>query len=110
MATGYTAENNAIDIKELETRVHALERDSDENKKAHKEIYNRMETESKERVIVSTQYSFILSKMESMDKKIDEMKNVPGKRWESIITTAITSVTGGLVVAVMALIMGGGGA
>ncbi len=106
----YSPQNNAVDIKELDVRVRTLEHDSDENKKAHKEIYNRIETEAKERVVVSTQYSFILSKIDGMDKKIDDLKAVPSKRWESIVQSAITSVAGGLVVAIMAMVLNGGGA
>jgi len=85
----------------MSQKLLVLERDSERNEAAHKEIFSRIEEISEAKIRTEVQYTNILTKLEKVETVVDELKGKPAKRWETIVSSALQW----LVVAVLAALV-----
>ena len=76
-------------IAVLTQKVLVLERESERNQETHKEFTTRLEEMNSARVRTDVQYTNILTKLEKLENAVEELKEKPAKRWETIVTTAL---------------------
>ncbi len=93
----YTKEQ---DIAVLAQKVIALERESERNQETHKDFLSRLEEINNAKVRTDVQYANIMTKLDKLESAVEELREKPARRWETIVTTALQWI----VVAVMAAI------
>ena len=91
--------------EDFEFRLVALEEDSRRNQQTHKEFFARFESQGKDYTRVDAQYSSIMSTLSKLERTVEELKDKPAKRWDTVIVAIITAVVG----VVVGLVMHGGG-
>lgn len=85
----------------LEKRVSDLERDSERNQHTHKEFYGKFEELGRGQAVADERYSAIQATLVSIQADLKELKEKPGKRWESVVQTVLQWV----VVAILAAVV-----
>lgn len=85
----------------LEKRVADLEKDSERNQHTHKEFYGKFEELGKSQAVADERYSAIQATLVSIQADLKELKEKPGKRWESVVQTVLQWV----VVAILAAVV-----
>ncbi len=93
----YTKEQ---DIAVLAQKVLSLEREAERNQETHKEFTSRLEEINNAKVRTDVQYANIMTKLDKLEIAVEELRQKPARRWETIVTTALQWI----VVAVMAAI------
>ncbi len=88
------------DIAVLAQKVLVLERDSEKNQETHKEFLSRLEEISNAKVRTDVQYANIMTKLDKLEIAVEELREKPARRWETVVTAALQWI----VVAVMAAI------
>ncbi len=78
----------------LSQRVCALEEDGKRNSEAHREFYAKFEQMKIDIAISGNQISGINSKLDEISKDVKEIKENPGKKWETLVMYVLTSVVG----------------
>lgn len=78
-------------------RVEALERDSEHNKEAHKEFYNKLEGSSTSVALINERMNQIKDDTEEIKETVREMKDKPGKRWDGIVDKVIWAVCAAVI-------------
>ena len=103
-----------ITLESLPARVAMLEKKSEENHDAHDTIYNRIEKLESESGRVDEKYKMIIRDLDELKTqqkeillRIETMAQQPAKRWDTAITSIITSVVGGIVGYFLSNIAGG---
>ena len=85
----------------LEKRVADLEKDSERNQHTHKEFYGKFEELGRGQAVADERYSVIQATLVSIQADLKELKEKPGKRWESVVQTVLQWV----VVAILAAVV-----
>lgn len=85
----------------LEKRVADLEKDSERNQHTHKEFYGKFEELGRGQAVADERYSAIQATLVSIQADLKELKEKPGKRWESVVQTVLQWV----VVAILAAVV-----
>lgn len=83
-------------------RVEALEKDSEHNKEAHKEFYNKLEGSNTAVALINERMNQIKSDTEEIKETVHEMKDKPGKRWDGIVDKAIWAVCAAVIAFLLA--------
>ena len=83
-------------------RIETLEQDSKHNKDAHKEFYGKLEASHTNVALIEQQLHQIKGDTEEIKKSVQDMKEKPAKRWESLVEKAI----GAVALAVIAYLLG----
>lgn len=98
-------------IEWLSEQVDKLQEKYSESRKG---IYGRLEALETERGRTDEQYKSIIKDISEMkeqqDKilaRLDELKQQPAKRWETVVTGCISAIVGGVMALVVAKIFGG---
>ena len=73
----------------LEERVRALEQDSGRNQTTHREFYSKFEGLAVQTALTDERYAAIMTSLAKLETVIEELKGKPGKRWESVVNTAL---------------------
>lgn len=78
-------------------RIEDLENDSKRNQETHKEFFKEFEKIRLEHAMVSKDVASMIQKINEMYLDIKDMKNVPTKRYEQIVSCILTAIIGGLI-------------
>lgn len=73
----------------LAERVKALEQDSGCNQTTHREFYSKFEGLAVQTALTDERYAAIMASLVKLEVVIEELKGKPGKRWETVINTAL---------------------
>lgn len=73
----------------LAERVKALEQDSGCNQVTHREFYSKFEGLAVQTALTDERYAAIMASLVKLETVIEELKGKPGKRWESVVNTAL---------------------
>lgn len=76
------------------SRVEALEKDAERNSTQHREFYNLFKDVEVNDAVTKQTYQQILSAIAELKSSMTEMKAVPAKRWESVVTSIISALVG----------------
>ena len=63
----------------------------------HKQLENRITELEKDKRLSEFQYKQIMETLKEVQADVRDLKTVPGKRWDLIITSGITALIGGLI-------------
>ena len=63
----------------------------------HKQLENRITELEKDKRLSEYQYKQIMETLKEVQADVRDLKTVPGKRWDLIITSGITALIGGLI-------------
>lgn len=81
-----------------------LEESIKSNAEQHRDFYNKFEKIHIDFAIMTTKFEQIISmitnlqlEVKAMQNEISSLKEKPAKRWEGVITTAISALVSGLV-------------
>jgi chromosome segregation ATPase len=88
-------------LERHEQRIKTLERDMADMKEVQAEIRTMNET----LVTLATELKHTNEHLARHEKKIDEIDNVPKQRMQQIITAIIAALAGGLISAVIGMIL-----
>lgn len=90
-------------------RVDALEREMENNRKDHDDIFNRMRAAETSLAVQETHYNNILEKLvaltashEILNQKLSILEAKPGKRWDGLVDKLIWAVAGAVVAFLLA--------
>ena len=102
--------------KEFRYRIEKLEKYQEESEKVHKEILERLHDKDISDAVIRQQLDTLVKATGRIESKIDQQQTSihknekealakPAKRWDTIITTAISSIVSALVGAGLALLL-----
>lgn len=83
------------------SQIDELKRDSQRNSEQHREFYKRFNDVEKAQAISDERYNQILTLVTKIDASVDELKEKPGKKWDSMVIKII----GYVVTAVLAYLL-----
>ena len=86
----------------LVPRIEALERDSEHNKEAHKDLYSRLENSHTAVALIEERMSQIKADTEEIKEAVQEMKDKPAKRWDGIVEKAIWAIIAAVIAFLLA--------
>lgn len=91
-----------------ETIIEELKRDAERNSEQHREFYNKFNVQATAIAISEERYQNLLNAMARLEASIsnignslEEIKQKPSKRWDSVVTTALGCVVTAIVVYVL---------
>ena len=85
----------------FEKRVADLEKDSERNQHTHKEFYGKFEELGKGQAVADERYGAIQATLAQIQADLKELKEKPGKRWESIVGAVLQWAVLAILAAVM---------
>ena len=91
--------------KEFRYRIEKLEKYQEEAEQVHKELLKRLHDKDVSDAIIRQQLDTLVKATGRIEGKIDQQQAVPAKRWNQVITTAISSIVSALVGAGMVLLL-----
>lgn len=103
-------------MPDLEARVKALEKHSEESDKVHQKIIDDLHKKDIADALMRQQLDTLVLTTSRIEEKIDkqheeaekqekEQLAKPAKRWDAIVTTVITAVASALAGALMAVLL-----
>lgn len=84
-----------------EDRIAALERDRERNGDRHKEFNERLSDLERTSSARDVKYDNIMSTLDKVVNDLDELKNKPARRWESLMGIVMQWAVLGLLAATM---------
>lgn len=93
----------ACDDCKLEERVKTLEQDSGRNQTTHREFYSKFEGLAVQTALTDERYAAIMTSLAKLETVIEELKGKPGKRWETVVNSALQWAVVALLGAVVLL-------
>lgn len=90
---------------DYEARISALEEENKQHKLEHKEIFKRLNEKDIADAIMRQQLDTVVKTTSRIEQKIDEQSKIPANRWNAVITTIATGVTGAIIGAIISLII-----
>ena len=79
---------------DYEARIVSLERHFEESDLLHKEMIKRLNAKDVSDAIVRQQLDTLVLVTSRIENKIDEQQKLPAKRWETVLTSVVTTVVG----------------
>lgn len=87
-------------------KVSRLENQLDEyqaqNGDSHREIYGRLNALETASAVIKVQYDSIIQKLDELARKVGDLEQKPGRRWDAVVGALIGAVVSGLAVYFMA--------
>ena len=80
-----------------EYRIKELEKDIQRNQETHKEFFARFESMNSRMVGYEKDMSYLTATVTDISKDVKEIKEKPGKRWDSVVLCVITSIVGAVI-------------
>ena len=84
-----------------EIRLQNLEKDvanlDAQNQKTHKEFFDRFERMNERVVGYEKDMSYLKSTVADISRDVKEIKEKPGKRWDTVAVCVLTSVIGAVI-------------
>lgn len=90
---------------DYEARISALEEENKQHKLEHKEIFKRLNEKDIADAIMRQQLDTVVKTTSRIEQKIDEQSKIPANRWNAVITTIATGVTGAIIGAIISLVI-----
>lgn len=78
-----------LTLEALAVRVTALEKTAAENHESHGAIYARIESVEKGHAVLDASLANIRTVLEEIRADVKDLKDKPGKRWDSLVTEAL---------------------
>lgn len=82
-AIDITIHEHALKLESHEKRIHELEQD--------RAALNKMATSI---AVMAEKQNSLITKVDALNNKVDEMEQKPVKRWDNLITAIISSIVG----------------
>lgn len=83
-------------------KINRLEEELDEyqaqNGDSHREIYSRLNALETATAVTKVQYDSIIKKLDELSRKVGELEQKPGKRWEAVVAAVLGALASGLTV------------
>lgn len=95
---------NCVSLARVEALERALSHEKELRSRTHEKIFDRLGELERGMAMVTTQYTNIAERLASIASDLNDLKEKPGKRWDTIITALIT----GVVSFVLGLVLKGG--
>lgn len=86
-----------LTLEALAARVTSLEKSIAENHESHGGIYARIEAVEKGHAVLDTSLTNIWTVLKEIQADVKDLKEKPGKRWDTILTEAIKWVVLGFL-------------
>lgn len=83
-------------------RVEALERDSEQHRQTHKEIFDRLRDVEKSEAVQEAALASINGKLDKLVEWQEEQRDKPGRRWDGLVEKIIWAVCGAVVAFLLA--------
>lgn len=80
-----------------ESIIEELKRDADRNSDQHREFYNKFNEQSTAIKISEERYTNLLSCLNEIKVAVNELKEKPAKRWDSVVMTIISCLVTGVI-------------
>lgn len=90
-------ENNCVNEHRIKNLEEDLREFKERNSKDHKEFYNRLEDVEKDMVSSKSDREHINTKLDEISTDVKSLAEKPAKRYEMIVTSALTAIIGALV-------------
>ena len=90
-------ENNCVNEHRIKNLEEDLREFKERNSKDHKEFYNRLEDVEKDMVSSKSDREHINAKLDEISTDVKSLAEKPAKRYETIVTSALTAIIGALV-------------
>ena len=88
---------NCVSITRVEALERALEAEKESRSRTNEKIYDRLGELERGMATVTTQYANIADRLASISADLNALKDLPGKRWETVVAAAITGAVGFLL-------------
>ena len=79
---------------DYEARIVSLEHHFEESDILHKEMIKRLNEKDVSDALVRQQLDTLVVVTSRIENKIDEQQKLPAKRWETVLTSIVTTVVG----------------
>lgn len=73
-----------------ESRIASLEEDVKRNSQTHREFYDRFEQQRVDTEVAKSNMNNLLTLMTEIKNDVKELKDKPGKRWDTVIGCVIS--------------------
>ncbi len=80
-----------------EHRIMELEKDIQRNQQTHKEFFDRFEKINERVVGYEKDMTYLRTTVADISKDVKEIKEKPGKRWDTVVVCILTSVIGAII-------------
>lgn len=77
-----------------EATISELKRDAERNSSQHREFYNRFAENEKAMAVSDERYTNLLTTMIEVKGAVNEIKDRPAKKWDSVSMYIVTSLVG----------------
>lgn len=95
------SESNICATCPYESTIEELKRDAERNSTQHREFYNKFSDQSTQLAISEERYNNLISvvtdvksSIQGVQTSVDELKQKPAKKWENIVSGALTTIIG----------------
>ncbi len=88
----------------LERELHAWIKRAQDDRDG---ILSKISVLEKDTAVSNERYGQILREISNIAKKIEELSSVPQGRWNTVVTSLISAVTGGGLTLILSRILGG---
>lgn len=88
---------NCLNEHRLESAENAIKELREKYSAEHKEFYTRIENLEKENAVVKNDIEYIKTTVDEMNNNVKILMAVPGKRYDTIVVAAITTIVGTLL-------------
>ena len=103
-----------ITLEALAARITELEKAKGDNHADHSNIYRRLETLETDKGRTAEQYKYIRRDLDELKKqqqeildRIELISQKPAKRWDTVVTSTITAIIGGIIGFILTRVLGG---
>ena len=95
------AENDAL-LARLDRLENQINEAQEQNAISHREIYGRLNQLERGEAAQNVQYNAIMEKLDNLTRKVEALEAKPAKRWDGLVTTAITAIAAAIIAFVLA--------
>lgn len=81
----------------LSHRVAELERRMVKSEADRKEFFDRIRAIEKHEAVKAERLETLMSKVDNIQKNVDTLISIPGKRWNDIIDKVVFTIVGGII-------------
>lgn len=81
-----------------ESTIAELRKDSERNSEQHREFYKKLGELDTSIVLANERYSNVLAGINELKLSVNELKDKPAKKWDSVAMTIISCIVTGIVI------------
>jgi len=79
------------------SEINELQKDSAKNSEQHREFYTKFNDSNIKIALAEERYTNLLSLMTEVKTTLNEIKDKPAKRWDTVAICVITSLVSGII-------------